>query len=156
MKRGPKPVSLAVKRLRGTQRGNKSDGRKKLEAEMPKMPDWLDGIAAKTWHEIAGPLFESGLIAKIDAHVLALFCDGFKDYVIIADRVEGLRTHGADEKTMIQWYKIKSRSWLAVTRLAADLHLSPASNNRFVIPPVKQETLAQKWIAKQRNKKPKR
>ena len=101
------------------------------------------------WDSIIDKLYSSGLITGVDTSIISLFCDGMADYIIVADRIEYLRTHATDEKTMLSWYKVKSRIWQSVTKLAFELHLSPGDEIRTIIPPETKDP-AQQWIENQK------
>ena len=152
-KRGPKPKSKHILKLRGSWRGDLPENEIRSTAKLPKPPDILKGSALKEWKRVAPILYEAGLLNDVYAISLLLYCEGYSEYLEIKKYVEELRKKKkpeTDEMTLNRWIRIKHKVWTDVKKLAAAFGMSPSDSGN-VSPlklPKKKESKAQKWISK--------
>lgn len=79
----PKPTPTKLKQLRGNPGQRKSNEKEpQLAAEIPQAPPHLtDPIAIAEWQRLTQLLYEVGVLAKVDANALALYCDAHAAYI---------------------------------------------------------------------------
>lgn len=134
MKRGPKPMPSALRRLIGNP-GNRpvSGNEPQPEAAIPQPPDHLDELAVAEWERLAPELHKLGLLSRIDRAALACYCMAWSRWVRAEQH---LREHGeivqAPSGAPIQnpWLSIANRAFDQLKALAAEFGMSPSSRSR--------------------------
>lgn len=145
MKPGPKPVPSNVHRLRGNP-SKLSSGELVDEVrppvEIPKCPNHLLPEAKKEWRRIAPLLEELGLIAKIDAAALAVYCQAYGRWRQVERKIKEL--NDADPKgeagligltpsgyqQMSVWLQISNRSVEQMHKFLTEFGMSPSARSR--------------------------
>lgn len=79
----PKPTPTKLKLLRGNPGQRKSNEKEpQLAAEIPPAPPHLtDPEAIVEWQRLTQLLYEVGVLARVDANALALYCDAHAVYI---------------------------------------------------------------------------
>ena len=158
MKRGPKRKPTNILKLRGSRQVEYRPKNEPIPKQgMPKPPPDLDGAALEHWFFVAQMLYEQGTLTLIDATVLAAYCDSYALY----QQVKRECKIGRDEPVLMLKAKtgnmylnpmialLKSTK-SDMCRLAVEFGMSPTGRSSINVPkPVtKNETKAQKWVAK--------
>lgn len=135
-KRGPKPTPKAVKRRRGTYRGDRDGGTPEPEREKPRRPTWLGDEAGKLWPAIAAELDAMGVLARVDQTTLALLCQALADYLAARAVVDEAAAEGevrfcatTDKGNIIQHpaVGVMNKSWERVVKLAREFGMTPSA-----------------------------
>jgi P27 family predicted phage terminase small subunit len=79
-KRGPKKTATPILKTRGSWLAKL---RKDIEMAdyKPSCPRWLSEEAKKYWHQIVPELEKTGILAKVDADLLAMLCKAKADFI---------------------------------------------------------------------------
>lgn len=150
-KRGPKPISKPVLRLRGSWRGKKTSIDLGGDHKRPRRPIWLKGEAKSTWDRLVPALYKAGLVTELNRETMALMCSAWADFVeaekqlAAAKNKDGTRAlliktkgGGVTENPLLYTRK---RAWDQVFKAAACFGLTPAdlAGVRAVERPAKKE-----------------
>jgi P27 family predicted phage terminase small subunit len=141
--RGRKPVPTHLKIIRG------NPGKRPLPENEPQpefgaeMPAWLSDVAKEHWPAIATQLEEIGLLTKLDAPALAIYCEAFVQWKSANDIVI---KHGPIVKHPKTGYPMRS-PYLRVAKDAFDqmikmmseFGMTPTSRARVTTTKKKQE-----------------
>lgn len=73
-KRGPGRTPTGVLKLRGSWRADARKGEPTPEFGKPTCPRWLSKDAKAIWRTLIPQILHMGILAKIDGHVLARYC----------------------------------------------------------------------------------
>lgn len=131
---GRKPVPTVLNLVRG------NPGKRPPKRGEPKpavgaaMPKWLTPTAAKHWPLVAKQLKECGILTKIDAPALALYCDALARWKEATDRIEA--TGGpvtiSPNGFLIQspYVSIANKAWDQMLRILVEFGMSPSSRTK--------------------------
>jgi P27 family predicted phage terminase small subunit len=154
MKRGPKPTSKRIKKLRGSWRANlPNKGQIKVERpkRRPRPPKWLDGEGLAEWKRVAPTLYKLGLLTNVDVTMLALYCEAYATYLEHIEFLKRLKSEPSiKEQVIAKWSRLIRNSWADVCRLAEQFCMSPGNDSRILVRPP-EETPSENWLKKHSN-----
>ncbi len=141
--KGRKPTPPQVHKLRGTFKKCRHSDTLDLPTSTPEPPEHLDDIALDEWNRLVGELAQVGTLHKLDRTLLATYCVLWS-HLTQAER--GIREHGLVIKGATgaaqasPYYSVAMRAASQLTRIAAELGLSPSSRARLKVqPPADQD-----------------
>ncbi len=138
---GRKKTPTPIKKLRGTHRKDRANPNEP-EPEICKLlaPNWLNDVALEVWNETVDELYDLGIITKLDAGILALYCEQMGLVIESKRALEKIRATGQPlwmlTKTpngMLQQnalVTIANSAGLKAAKYAAELGMTPASRGR--------------------------
>jgi len=80
-KRGPKPTSTNILKLRGSWRGDIKKDEITPSNKPPTMPSWLSKEAKIEWRRIIRILKSQGTLSEINRTIIAAYCECYADYL---------------------------------------------------------------------------
>lgn len=148
-KRGPKPKSNAEKLLAG------NPGKRPLPAEpspalgRPVRPEWLLPQAVEKWDELVPQLEEMGVLAVIDGHALAIYCQCYarwlsaEQFMTAHGVVAIMRNDKGEVKSMTPAaeFFVATKMLEKLNQLGMQFGLSPAARGRLSLPKAEQATV---------------
>jgi len=110
-----------------------------IPAHEPEMPTGMSALARKEWKRIIPELMRAGVLTKLDASVLRLYCEAFADYMAARKtiRKEGrtykqpngmIRPHPA----VAQFNSAERRMTILLQQLA----MTPLARTRIKLEPI--------------------
>lgn len=126
--KGPPPAPLALLKARGSRRAKRRQIAGELEAPVaaPEMPDWLPADAATEWQKLTPKLLKLGVLAEIDANLLAVFC---LTVALVADLTKQIEEESVAKK--IAALQNRRQTTIGeVNKLAQQFGLSPSARTR--------------------------
>ena len=93
---------------------------RKVVAEQPVPPSWLNKDQLKIWDEIVPPLFELGLTHAVDAHMLGAYCVEFSEYLEAKKALSTVKTTA--EKNELK--KLAKESFEAAKKISDSFGMS--------------------------------
>ncbi|WP_347312034.1 phage terminase small subunit P27 family [Defluviimonas sp. SAOS-178_SWC] len=135
--RGRKPKPTALKLIDGNPGKRAITGREpKPPRTQPTCPAHLSATAKTEWKRLACVLNEIGLLTQIDRTVLAAYCQAYGRWVEaerkLAETPPLLKTP-AGYVQVSPWITISNKQVELMTRLMAELGLSPSSRSRLAV-----------------------
>lgn len=135
--RGRKPKPTALKLVDGNPGKRRITGREpKPPTAQPTCPAHLSATAKTEWKRLAGVLNGVGLLTRIDRTVLAAYCQAYGRWVEaerkLAETPPLLKTP-AGYVQVSPWITISNRQVELMTRLMAELGLTPSARSRLAI-----------------------
>lgn len=135
--RGRKPTPTALKLAMGNPGRRPINGREpKPPASRPTCPSHLSATAKAEWKRVAGVLNEIGLLTQIDRTILAAYCQAYGRWVEaerrLAETPPLLKTP-AGYVQVSPWVTISNKQVELMTRLMAELGLTPSARSRLAI-----------------------
>jgi P27 family predicted phage terminase small subunit len=135
--RGRKPKPTALKLVDGNPGRRPIRGSEpKPPATRPTCPAHLSPTAKAEWKRLAGALSEIGLLTQIDRTVLAAYCQAYGRWVEaerrLAETPPLLKTP-AGYVQVSPWVTISNKQVELMTRLMAELGLTPSARSRLAI-----------------------
>lgn len=135
--RGRKPKPTALKLIEGNPGKRKITGREpKPPKTQPTCPSHLSATAKTEWKRLAVMLNEIGLLTQIDRTVLAAYCQAYARWVEaerkLAETPPLLKTP-AGYVQVSPWITISNKQVELMTRLMAELGLTPSARSRLAI-----------------------
>lgn len=135
--RGRKPKPTALKLIDGNPGKRPIRGREpKPPTALPTCPAHLSATAKSEWKRLAGVLNEIGLLTRIDRTVLAAYCQAYGRWVEaerrLAETPPLLKTP-AGYVQVSPWITISNKQVELMTRLMAELGLTPSARSRLAI-----------------------
>lgn len=138
MSKGRKPISNALKVLKGTDQPCRMREEVQYDkiTKIPKSPEFLNDYAKKVYKITAKQLAEKGVLDVVNINVVVMYAAEMGKYI---EAEEGLKTEG---RVLISYTKFGSKSYrnpldkmaseyLAnATRLATELGITPASASK--------------------------
>lgn len=135
--RGRKPKPTALKLIDGNPGKRRITGREpKPPATLPTCPAHLSATARSEWKRLARVLNGIGLLTQIDRTVLAAYCQAYGRWVEAERRLSEtppLLKTPAGYVQASPWIAIANRQVELMTRLMAELGLTPAARSRLAI-----------------------
>ena len=133
--RKPKPTSLKV--IEGNLGKRPINGREpKLPSSRPSCPAHLSATAKTEWKRLATLLTDVGILTQIDRTVLATYCQAYGRWVEaerkLAVTAPLLKTP-AGYVQVSPWITISNKQVELMTRLMAELGLSPSARARLAV-----------------------
>jgi len=133
--RGPAPKPTALKVLEGNpgkRALNKAEP--KPRPLMPRMPEWLVGLAADFWQRNGKMLHKLGVLTEADTESFAKLCQSYQSWrEAINARELDLAAVQSGQKLMVDWH-LAIAAQNAAKLYAADLQqfgMTPASRTRI-------------------------
>jgi len=113
---------------------------------MPRMPKWLDRRAKAAWKRLVPRLERMGVLAGIDGHALARYCQTWSQWREAQEFIaKNGWTYPARDKegnvmTVNRWPQVAIASDLAdkLTRLEQQFGMTPSARTRLVVNPPAQ------------------
>lgn len=141
MPRGPAPIPIAIKRLRGTVRPDRDSGKVETAPGTPERPSWLtDPEAIARYEQTAGLLRDLGVLTVLDGEAVARYAQTYTSWVDCQRRIkrEGLLTKkkmGRGEEVIRLHPACSEAHALAseIAKLEGELGLTPAARSRIRI-----------------------
>ncbi len=135
--RGRKPKPTALKLIEGNPGKRPINGREpKPPSGVPTCPSHLSASAKAEWKRLARTLNDIGLLTQIDRTVLAAYCQAYGRWVEaerrLAETPPILKTP-AGYVQISPWITISNKQVELMTRLMAELGLSPTSRSRLSV-----------------------
>ncbi len=135
--RGRKPKPTSFKLIEGNPGRRPINGREpKPPATRPTCPAHLSPTAKAEWKRVAGVLNQIGLLTQIDRTVLAAYCQAYGRWVEaerrLAETPPLLKTP-AGYVQVSPWVTISNKQVELMTRLMAELGLTPSARSRLAI-----------------------
>ena len=135
--RGRKPKPTALKLVQGNPGKRRIDGREPQPPRTrPTCPAHLSAPAKAEWKRLAGSLHEIGLLTQVDRTVLAAYCQAYGRWVEaerkLAETPPLLKTP-AGYVQVSPWLTISNKQVELMTRLMAELGLTPSARSRLAI-----------------------
>lgn len=135
--RGRKPKPTALKLVEGNPGRRPINGREpKPPSTRPTCPAHLSPTAKAEWKRVAGALNRIGLLTQIDRTVLATYCQAYGRWVEaerrLAETPPLLKTP-AGYVQVSPWVTISNKQVELMTRLMAELGLTPSARSRLAI-----------------------
>ena len=135
--RGRKPKPARLKLIDGNPGKRPIRGREpKPPTALPTCPAHLSATAKSEWKRLAGVLNEIGLLTRIDRTVLAAYCQAYGRWVEaerkLAETPPLLKTP-AGYVQVSPWITISNKQVELMTRLMAELGLTPSARSRLAI-----------------------
>lgn len=142
-KRGPKPTPKEILALRGSRRGKRSGNEPIVDRTVPEQPEWLDETARQCWDELVPQLTEMGVLARIDGNAVARYCTLWSRWRTAEDFLSQYGTNYPlkDKNGQIKCFQqfpqvaIAHRLSLALSKIEAELGMTPSSRSRIVVKP---------------------
>ena len=135
--RGRKPKPTRIKMLsRNTGKRPLPKDELKPPPEVPRPPSILQGLARKEWRRIAPLLYDAGLLTKIDATMLAAYCQVYARWceAELEIRRTGTVIKSSKGQPMVSpFLKVANVSLQQMTRMLAEFGMSPSSRSRVTI-----------------------
>lgn len=141
---GPKPKPTALKRLgpKSHHVQNNDEPLPEHLSRVPPPPNWMGKEARAEWKELAGQLYESGVLTRVDLDALAHFC-------LIFGRWRNAERHISKEgeiTTTPNGYP-QQNPWLAIANkcigqmasIGSEFGLSPSARTRVKANPPAEE-----------------
>ncbi|MDP5306247.1 phage terminase small subunit P27 family [Paracoccus spongiarum] len=146
--RGRKPKPTALKLLEGNPGKRPISGQEpKPPSGAPTCPAHLSPTAKAEWKRLAGVLNGIGLLTRIDRAVMAAYCQSYGRWVEaerkLAETPAILKTP-AGYLQVSPWMGIANKQVELMTRLMAELGLSPSARARLAIQ-VPTDTTPWEW-----------
>ncbi len=134
MKRGPKPMPTALRRMQGNlgKRGYNHDEPVPPDA-MPDCPPHLNSIARAEWDRLATDLYRMGVLTAVDRTALAAYCQCYGRWVEAEERLGSTPMLLKTNTGYVQqspWLSIANKQMELMGRYMAELGLTPASRSR--------------------------
>ena len=124
---GRRATPTETLKLRGSWRAKgRTDAATPPGNKKPRCPAWLSDRAKKRWAEAVPGLHQRGLICELDRDALVMYCQTYATWERL---VRHARDGVPDRLTTVQ----EKHYTMIVSRLAADLGLTPAARTK--IPP---------------------
>ncbi|MBI1291334.1 phage terminase small subunit P27 family [bacterium] len=135
--RGRKPKPTVLKLIEGNPGKRRINGREpRPPASVPTCPAHLSPTAKTEWKRLARMLNETGLLTQIDRTVLATYCQAYGRWVEaerkLAETPPLLKTP-AGYVQVSPWITISNKQVELMTRLMAEIGLSPSSRSRLAV-----------------------
>lgn len=135
--RGRKPKPTRMKLIEGNLGKRPINGREpQLPAARPTCPSHLSATAKTEWKRLATLLHKVGLLTQIDRTVLATYCQAYGRWVEaerkLATSPPLLKTP-AGYVQVSPWITISNKQVELMTRLMAELGLSPSARSRLAV-----------------------
>jgi len=138
-KRGPRPMTTRMLKIRGSWRAGLNRGEPNLAAEVPECPDWIDEDAKQLWAEVTPLLAQMRILTRADRQALARYCQTWsrwrKAEVFIQKYGESypLKDDQGRVKCMMPWPQVATAHKLAQTlaRLEQEFGLTPSARTRI-------------------------
>ncbi|MCU9848951.1 phage terminase small subunit P27 family [Defluviimonas sp. WL0024] len=135
--RGRKPKPTALKLIEGNPGKRPINGSEpKPPTSQPTCPAHLSPTAKTEWKRLATVLNEIGLLTQIDRTVLAAYCQAYGRWVEaerkLAETPPLIKTP-AGYVQVSPWITISNKQVELMTRLMAELGLSPSARSRLAI-----------------------
>lgn len=144
MGRGRTPTPTAILKARGSYRADRHGKKGEVvepPPELPACPEHLDAVARSTWARLAADLYALGVLTSIDVGILATYCAVYSRWVEaeVRLRADGFMLTGKKNGKVYQnpYLAVVNRFVDQLTKLGAELGLSPAARTRVRIPPPK-------------------
>jgi len=147
MGRGRKPIKRQLLSLNPNPRPSTvNPSPVEYSVDDPLMPEWLDEIGRKKWHELLSGLKPMSILSPVDADAVAVYCSLYSQVVRcqqMIDRSGGfieqegrpLKSHPAvDQLTALS---------ARLSTLGKSLGLTPLARSKLVADPVRKE---QNWL----------
>jgi P27 family predicted phage terminase small subunit len=105
-----------------------------INRTIPKPPDHLSDEGRACWKKLVRVLKDTGLIARVDADALALYCTAYERWL---NAEAGLRKHGMLVKTPNGYpipsplLTIANKAMAQMTQLLGEFGMTPASRSRL-------------------------
>jgi len=150
-KRGPKPTPTPILKLRGSWRG-KDRPDADVEPNMPVMPKWMKPAAVKEWKSVLPDLDSLGVLQRVDATMIAMYCTDLVEFMAAYKECEELSTRfisigremGKDEngKDIVKksgrvckhpLFAFRDAAYVRLVKSCGELGLSPASRTGLAI-----------------------
>lgn len=135
--RGRKPKPTVLKLIEGNPGKRRINGREpRPPAFVPTCPAHLSPTAKTEWKRMARMLNETGLLTQIDRTVLATYCQAYGRWVEAERRLAetpALLKTPAGYVQVSPWITIANKQVELMTRLMAELGLSPSSRSRLAV-----------------------
>ena len=133
----PAKPEAALKLIDGNPGKRRISGREpKPPRTLPTCPAHLSPTAKTEWKRLAGMLNQIGLLTQIDRTVLAAYCQAYGRWVEaerkLAETPALLKTP-AGYVQVSPWITISNKQVELMTRLMAELGLTPSSRSRLAI-----------------------
>ncbi len=143
-KRGPPPKPTAQKKAEGTYRASRAS-RNELAPKpgVPDRPNWLDAEGRREWDKVVPQLEALGVLATIDAAMLADYCSA-QALAVKATRIyqrQGPQVTVNGQKQRHPMIKVAQEARAQARLFAGEFGLSPSSRSRISAPD-KDEGLA--------------
>ena len=136
--RGRKPIPEAVRRLRGNQ-GGRSIAQQPGDTQGPVCPDWLAPSASAEWYRVVPLLTEVGIVGRVDAAALAVYCQTYSQWQDVAKiiRRDGYVTDAGRPHPLL---RVQNALTNTLRQYCAEFGFTPSSRTRIEIaPPPNQE-----------------
>lgn len=136
-KRGPPPKPSKLKKLQGTYRRDRAAPKEMAPpAGAPVRPGWLDAEGKREWDLVVPQLAACGILATIDAAMLADYCAAHSLAVRATKRYqrEGLMVADGDRRVKNPLIKVAQEARAQARLLAAEFGLSASSRSRISVP----------------------
>lgn len=135
--RGRKPKPTRLKLIEGNVGKRPINGREpQLPSARPTCPSHLSPSAKTEWKRLATLLHKVGLLTQIDRTVLATYCQAYGRWVEaerkLATSPPLLKTP-AGYVQVSPWITISNKQVELMTRLMAELGLSPSARSRLAV-----------------------
>jgi P27 family predicted phage terminase small subunit len=155
--RGPKPLPGNVHALRGNPSklplARLLDGTVQPDVVIPKIPAHLDALARKEWRRIAPELELLGLVSRIDAAALAMYCIEYARWQWAEAKIAALnRGDEKNEQGLVQstpngmkiqsvYLQISRKAQEMCLKAAAEFGMSPSQRSRVTASEAHQQNL---------------
>lgn len=135
--RGRKPKPTRLKVIEGNLGKRPINGREPIPpSSRPTCPSHLSATAKSEWKRLAEQLNRIGLLTQIDRTVLATYCQAYGRWVEaerkLATSPPLLKTP-AGYVQVSPWITISNKQVELMTRLMAELGLSPSARSRLAV-----------------------
>ena len=95
---------------------------------MPTKPAWLSPAASGEWDRVADNLVADGLISRVDADVLAIYCETFAEYLDVAATItrEGRTSKSPSGRIVVNpAHRIYDKAAARLLRLSSKMGMTP-------------------------------
>lgn len=134
--KGRKPVPTVLKLIRG------NPGKRALPENEPKpaigadMPDWLSLEAQKHWPIVSRQLLDAGVLTRMDATALGLYCESWARWKHANDHIAkfGPLVKSASGIPMQSpLLAIANTAWMQMTKMLIEFGMTPSSRTRVTV-----------------------
>ena len=141
-KRGPTPTPTETLRRQGRYRQDRRKHEPTAPSAGSKKPQWVKGLAAKHWRQIAPLLIEAKLLTVLDTIALGLLCDALAEYLEAGEIIEAAAKCGqvkfisvTDKGNVIQHpvVGVRNKAWERVIKLARQFGMTPSARAGMAI-----------------------
>jgi P27 family predicted phage terminase small subunit len=151
--RGPRPEPTRIRLLKNNPSKKAPNAEEPLVEslhELPPPPE-MTGVALKTWHTLTAELSDLGMLTRIDAHLLTMYCETWAD---IDQYQKKIREFGHIIKApsgypmQSPFVNMLSKARGHILRMQAELGMTPSARSRVkVTGGVSKQTKLGKFLA---------